>query len=69
MIRRWTDGFRSNEAAKQPNSQNKCWHFQQTTERGCVKAQRPVDRVRRRSYFGHLVLSPQSWLEIDTSSP
>lgn len=52
-IRRWTDGFRSNEALKQPNSQNKCWHFQQTTERGCVKAQRPVDRDRRRSYFGH----------------
>lgn len=52
-IRRWTDGFRSNEAAKQPNSQNKCWHFQQTAERGCVKAQRPADRDRRRSYFGH----------------
>lgn len=67
MIRCWTDGFRSNEAVKQPNSQN----FQQTTERGCVKAQKPVDSDRRRSYFvlKRLVLSPQSWLEIDRSSP
>lgn len=73
-IRWWTERDRrvcSNEAVKQPNSQNKCCHFQQTTELGCVKAHKPVDRDRRQSWFGlkHLVLSPQSWLEIDTRSP